>query len=207
VQQRASSSFHAITSIAWHPREPRLLAVGDEEGLLWVWDLKRMAPLHGRIERRLDSFRGMVSGNAELRELITTGSVRLVDRPVSRCHQLAWSPNGGQIAAAENGVEIWDFHRVEGLRWSGSLPSGAGPASGMASAPGSITTVAWHPLGRSLAMGTSGGRVIVCDVTGGRQIREFRAPAGVGSVAWSRRGRHLAAGSRDGTLTVWEFGR
>ncbi len=211
VQRRAASSFHTITSIAWHPRDSRLLAVADEEGLLWIWDVERMAPLFGRIDRRLDSFRGMVTGNPELRELITTGSIRLVDRPVSPCYELAWSPDGDQIAVAENGVEIWDFHQSEGLRWAVSLPlsgaAAAGPGSGNPGSLGSITTVAWHPLGRSLAMGTSGGRVIVCDVSNRRQLREFRAPAEVGSVAFSRRGRHLAAGSRDGTLTVWEFGR
>jgi WD40 repeat protein len=211
VQRRTSSSFHTITSIAWHPRESRLLVTGDEEGLIWIWDLKRMAPLHGRIDRQLDSFRGMVTRNADLRRLITTGSLQLVDRPVSRCDELAWSPDGGQIAAVENGGEIWDFHQTRGLHWSISLPPAGtatgGPGGSDPGALGSITTVAWHPLGRSLAMGTSGGRVLVHDMTGGRQIREFRAPAEVGSVAWSRRGRHLAAGSRDGTLTVWEFGR
>jgi WD40 repeat protein len=149
----------------------------------------------------------MVTQNAKLRELITTGSVRLVDRPVSRCHQLAWSPNGNQIAVAENGVEIWNFHHTEGLRWATGLPPSTGRESSAASAFGSITSVAWHPLGRSLAMGASGGRVIVFEVTGGRQISQFQAPAEVESVAWSQRGRHLAAGSRDGTLTVWEFGR
>jgi len=211
VEQRASSSFHMIVSIAWHPQNRRLLAVGDEEGLLWIWDLQRMAPLYGRIDRRLESFRGMVTGNAELSELITTGAIRLVERSVGRCSELAWSPDGGQIAVAENGVEIWDFHQSEGLRWSGSLPPATGAARGSgggdASALGPITAIAWHPLGRSLAVGTSGGRVVVYDVTSGRQVREYRAPAEVASLAFSRRGRHLAAGSRDGTLTVWEFGR
>jgi WD40 repeat protein len=204
-EQRASSSFHTITSIAWHPQNPRLLAVGDEEGLLWIWDLQRMAPVSGRIDRQLDSFRGMVSGNAELNKLITTGSIRLTERRVRPCRQLAWSPDGGRIAVAEDGAEVWAFRRVEGLRWMTSLPSDDARRSGLASAPGPITTVAWHPLGRSLALGAGDGQVIVCDVTNGQPVRQFRAPAEVGSVAFSRRGRHLAAGSRDGTLTVWEF--
>ena len=209
--QKCASGFSAISSIAWHPSLTRLLVLGDEEGLVWVWDLRRGKPAFGRIDANLDSFRGMISGNPELRDLLSSGLLRLVSRPAGRCYQLAWSPDGDQLAVAENGIEIWDFDPVDGLRWSRSLTEGAtAPASGQngsSNAPATFNTLAWHPGGRSLAGGTAGGRVIVFDVVTGGRVGEFRAPAEVGSVGWSRRGRHLAAGSADGTLTVWAFGR
>jgi WD40 repeat protein len=201
-RRRTSTSVHAVTAIAWHPEGRHVLAVGDEDGLVWIWDLRRFVPAFGRVDVHADSFRGMVTANADLRDLIVNGSLRLVSRRATRCHALAWAPKGDRLVVVEDAIEVWDFDRTRGLQSSISLPTGHDPGAATG-----FTCVAWHPGGRSLAAGASDGRVVVFDLLSGQSIREYQAPAGVGSIAWNRRGRHLAAGSNDGTLTVWEFDR
>jgi WD40 repeat protein len=214
--RRAPSSFQGICGVAWRPENPRLVAVADEEGLVWIWDVGRFLPVYGRVDMHLKSFRGMVSGNAELREMLANGSLRVVSRPAGSCRGLAWASDGDRLAIAQNGIEVWEYSGTRGLRWSLSLPATrpnrrqglGGVFPGPMSEPArTFTSLAWHPGARSLAAGTEDGRVIVFDVLTGQAICEFRAPSAVTCVSWSRPGRHLAAGSNDGSLTLWGFER
>ncbi len=203
--RRATSSFQGICGVAWHPENRRQVALADEEGLVWIWETGRFLPVFGRIDVRLDSFRGMITGNPELREMLSNGELRVVNRPAGPCRGLAWAGDGDRLAVMENGIEIWEYHHLRGLRWSLALPAAGSALTG--GPVSEFTALAWHPGDRSLAAGTDDGRVIVFDVLTGQPIREFRAPSAVTSVGWSRRGRHLTAGSRDGSLTVWGFER
>ena len=124
---------------------------------------------------------------------------------------MAWSPDGNRVAAAENGIEIWDYRGTEGLRLSQTqMPDPIPPRAaqnGPQRARVIYTTVCWSPDGRRLAAGTNHGAVLVFDVSTGRQVDQRECPAEVGSVDWSPEGRHLAAGSADGSLTVWAVER
>ena len=201
-----STSFRSISAIAWHPNEPDLVVIGDEEGLVWVWDLKEWLPTCGRIDLNSASVRAMMVANPQLRQLVATGALPLMNRPAEICRKLAWSPNGSRLAAVENGIELWNFRVMGGFNWSATQLK-AQPKNALADGPpkpaDEFTTVAWCPDGRRLAGGTAGGEVVVFDASTGRQLFRLACPTEAASISWSPDGRQLAAGSSDGTLTVW----
>jgi WD40 repeat protein len=73
-------------------------------------------------------------------------------------------------------------------------------------APGQrFHVLAFSPIGRWLAAGTTQGHVLVWDLTDGRRVAEVAGHRGpVGSLAWSPDGTRLASGGADTTVLVWD---
>jgi WD40 repeat protein len=100
---------------------------------------------------------------------------------------MAWSPDGGVLAAANTlwTIQSGEFHQV------GSFGAGR------------MTALAWAPDGSAVA----GGRLHVPEVSvigpDGRPLRSLPAGSEVSSLAWSPDGAILASGSRDRAVRLW----
>lgn len=67
-----------------------------------------------------------------------------------------------------------------------------------------ITSLAWSPLGRCLAVGLARG-ISLQDAETGKTITTITSGE-VRALAWSPDGRLLAAGGQDGSIQLWEAG-
>jgi WD40 repeat protein/serine/threonine protein kinase len=92
-----------------------------------------------------------------------------------------WSPDGRRIAAVNNRtIKVWDLSSGNELLTLTNQFS-------------SVRTVAWSPDSRRLARVTAyGKKVVVCDITIGKDTVEFDPPDPVRMIAWSPDGKSLA---------------
>ncbi len=109
-----------------------------------------------------------------------------------------WSPDSRYVAAAGNGIQIWDTApEVPQLTLTGTADRRA-------------SWIAWSPDGRQLAVAESFGAPVPCDVQvwdtlTGKRLRSLSGHAGeLLCVAWSRDGAHLASIEGSGVVKVWE---
>lgn len=152
----------------------------EAEVVLHLWDLERR-----RLERTLSP-----AGSGIAPPL--TGIV----------HSVAFSPDGGLVAAAlgppAGGVLLWetrDGHSGRRL---------ADPeAAGHAAPP--MLKVAFDPRGRQLALAGAEGRLALWDLQTGAPVRAFRGHRGtIHEIAYSHDGRKMASTGSDGTVRLWE---
>jgi RNA polymerase sigma factor (sigma-70 family) len=121
----------------------------------------------------------------------------------SLIHEIAYSPDGAILASTDGDLELWDAGTGR-LRLAIALSEKDGMRTqGMAFAPD----------GRSIAVGTLNGGIIVYDTAGGRPIRRFEVKSEIHKgqaqprgLAFSPDGAMLAAGFWDAPLTVWNAG-
>ncbi len=109
-------------------------------------------------------------------------------------YQVALSPDGGTLAAAEYGekrVQLWD---VRGKKELKSLPTGVSSTRGV---------VAYSPDGKFLAVGYEAD-VGLWDVAARKQVRRLTGFAGgLSSLSFSADGKRLAAGTNQG-VAIWD---
>lgn len=105
---------------------------------------------------------------------------------------LDFNSSGDELVSARgSSVEIWSMK--SGLRsqvWK--LPRG------------SAQSVAFHPNGQQLAIGSSEGTLHLRSRSGDSQSELIGHKAWVGSVRFSPDGRMMASGSLDGTVRLWD---
>jgi WD40 repeat protein/serine/threonine protein kinase len=160
-----------VNAVAFHPKDRRLVASTGTDGTVRLWDVGK-----GEQVRTLRAHADVVWG-------------------------LAFSPDGGRLAAAGGGdqksaknVTVWDtttWHEV--------------PRSPLA-APSGLRTVAFSPDGRLLAAaGMASSPVAVWDLATGTQTAALHGHTWVvWQVAFRPDGRRIAAASHDGTVRVWD---
>ena len=110
--------------------------------------------------------------------------------------QIAWSPNGDQLAigSTDKKVRIWD--RVQG-----------GACNVLGSHDGDVGTVAWSPQGTQLASGSADQTVKVWDTLSGLLLDTNDVHySDVRAVSWSPDGMLLASGSWFGRLSLQRSG-
>jgi WD40 repeat protein/serine/threonine protein kinase len=158
-------------AVAFHPRDRRLVASAGTDGTVRLWDV----------------------GKGE--------QVRTLRAHADCVWALAFSPDGGRLAAGGGGIQksaknvtVWDtttWHEV--------------PRSPLA-APSGLRTVAFSPDGRLLAAaGVASSPVAVWDLATGTQTAALHGHTWVvGQVAFRPDGRRIAAASHDGTVRVWD---
>jgi WD40 repeat protein len=123
---------------------------------------------------------------------------------------LAWSPDGGQIAAADGVgmIRAWDVATGRKL-WDSryaSLPSADGMPMPRMDFPVWISDMVWSPSGPLLATMGGDGDVCLWDAARGTEKLFLRGEQGVGPPAtWSPDGRRIAAGGWDGRVWVWDL--
>jgi WD40 repeat protein len=141
---------------------------------------------------------------------------RLDDRPGEVVWAVAFSPDGGRVAAAGGGtfrpagppgdfVNVgWAPGRDFAVRvWD--VATGK-PARSLVGHTAGVGAVAWSPDGARLASGSADGTLRVWDAATGAEVRRAVAHGGapVWAVAFSPDGRRLATGGWDGTVRVWD---
>lgn len=68
-----------------------------------------------------------------------------------------------------------------------------------------VSSVAWSPDSRSIAVGESSGNVSIWDIASGKNIFTYGGhTSDVYAVAWSPNGQRIASGSNDATVQVWD---
>jgi WD40 repeat protein len=120
---------------------------------------------------------------------------RPLDGPAGPVYSVAFSPDGGLLAAGSQDKKVW-LWRVGGA----GRPQPAGPP--LTGATDWVNAVAFSPDGASLAAGSSDGDVQVWQVAGGRLTADLPQPQPVTSLAWDGGGR-LISGDADGTVRTW----
>jgi WD40 repeat protein/tRNA A-37 threonylcarbamoyl transferase component Bud32 len=176
-----------LTCLAWGGLG---VASGSQDGTVKVWDAAT-----GKVLRVLPDLRR--AGEARQPE----GPPGALPRPrtVSPAAAVAFGHDGRTLAAtnAQGLVRVWDAVSGEVLhRWE--VTGGKGSPPGWPALV--VSTLAWGPDGKALALGGR-GEASVWDLATGRKVRAL--PGGP-LLAWGPDGRQLAVGDERGTVRVYE---
>ena len=203
----------AVQDLAFAP-DGRTLYAATSDPALFGWRLQqdeRAEPL-----RTVDPFGGPVQGVAvSSTGLVATGSadgfVRVwrirgdatlvplyklsVGAPTNFVHSVAFSPDGGLLAAGskDKQVRVWDAE--DGRLVNDEL-------GGFTSW---VNSVAFSRDGRSLAAGASGGMVRVWQTGSWELEHDLAGPTNFTSVQFSPSGNRLVTGSIDGTARIYRL--
>jgi WD40 repeat protein len=216
VHRRLRGHAGFVTSVLFHPADPRRLASAGEDRTIHVWDLPSGRPvlqLHGH----LDNCAGLAfsPSGQQLASASYDQTIRLWDaavappQPREELHVLeldetevwtvAFSAAGDRVAAAGEGpkplLQVWDAATGRRLQ--------AFPAA----FTGVVFSIAFSPDGRRLAaVGFDAGAppcvLKVMDLEQGQCLLEHREGQEIFAVAYSADGRTLAIGLGDGSIKL-----
>jgi WD40 repeat protein len=170
------------SGVKWAAFSPddRLLAIGDRDGAIIVWDLQtreiRAGPLAGH--------------DAE----VFLTEYAQPKAPQTQIENLVFSPDGGRLLSVTGDGTARVWHLVEAPVSGALLPRDAGK----------VDAAAFNGDGSRLAT-LIAGRVVVWDLG---TLRQVGAPLGDGvtALAYAPDGGLLATGSAVGTIILWEVG-
>jgi WD40 repeat protein len=121
---------------------------------------------------------------------------------------VTWSPDGGQIAfgavvpqrPGNSVVAIWDVKPTGATVLTSSLET-----RDLEVTSDIMTTLAWSPDSKRVAVGSASNDVYVQDVKTGAILQTIKGHTmTVESVAWSPDGRYIASGASDSDVRVWD---
>jgi WD40 repeat protein len=125
-----------------------------------------------------------------------------------------WSPDGGQIAfgavvpqrPGDSVIAIWDVKPIGATGGTGAtgMPSSS-ETRDLEVTSNIITTLAWSPDSKRVAVGSASNDVYVQDVKTGAILQTLKGHSmTVESVAWSPDGRYIASGASDSDVRIWD---
>jgi WD40 repeat protein/serine/threonine protein kinase len=198
-----------ILGVAISPDGANLAAVGEQNGILTVWNLRSGREVYVRhfptdlsgLSYSPDGKRLAVSSWGRYIHILDASNGKDVarrDELATGLNTVAYRPDGKHVAAGctDQTVLIWDIE-------TGKLQRLKGHEAGAES-------VAYRPDGQWLASADDNGEVILWDATAENEVRLARRIHAhrdfVNCVRFSPDGRRLATASRDGTVKVWDAG-
>jgi WD40 repeat protein len=197
---RSYRSDHGVAfAVAWSPVGNGLVA-GYADGSVARLDQRPVAAWRGHtleviaaawFDHRIAS--GSIDATVRVRDEGGRPRKSMSDPGGADVNGLAWSPDGKELAAAnqDGGIRLWD---PEDGKLRGRLLRHDGWARG----------VAWSPDGRTLASSGQDGMVRLWNPKTKKQLRAYRsASSDTWAVAWSPDGNRLASGNGDGTVRLW----
>jgi WD40 repeat protein len=193
-------------ALAFHPRGT-LAVTGGSDRTARLWDLVKGKPCGAPLSHPAAVL--AVALGPDGRALATAcadGKVRLWDAqthhllgqplgPRSRVRALAFRPTDGQLlvtGGCDKIVRLWDLTQGQCV-WE------------LNGSQGTITTVAWSPDARCIAIGSDDWTARVHDANTGKLTGQpLRCGGAVTSVAFDPSGTLLLTGSRDGKARFWD---
>ncbi|QFT30560.1 translocation protein TolB [Labrenzia sp. THAF82] len=197
-----------ILSLAW-AQNGEFLAGGSQDRTARVWNIVTGELVLEIADFEDDAERGIAwsPDSQKIAFVLGTNDVRVVDVPSGKtaaelacgspdyvCVNVAWSPDGGAIAAAgdDGGLRLWEtesfgqtYSRVDENNWIGALE--------------------WSPDGGRLAAGYSDDALRIWDRKSQETTLTVRGQAKpVDRVAWSPVSSRAAMALEDGRIIVWD---
>ena len=202
-----------VSTAAFAPTS-NLLACGDSEGTLYVWDVQQQHTRHTLKAHQNWVYSITFSPDEKLLASITrygpesrlwnVESGKAIETFPDRAYPIVFSPCSRMIAGGGRpGILLWDVKRAETLLTI-SLPE----------TDSSLDSLAFSPCSRYLASGSAWRRsmdikkvaIQLWDVASGENIATFRGhPTDVQSLAFSPDGEILASGGYGGTIMLWDM--
>jgi WD40 repeat protein len=203
----------AVSSVAFHPKEPRILAAAYQDGKVRVWDLswgqprccQTLAVANGKgvyalAFSRAGRWLAAVAGNdLKVWNATTYQEVRTISGdPGFLC--AAFSPDEKQVAAAGFGnfrmafpVRLWDV-------------ANDNPPRVLSGNTWAVSHVAFGADGRQLASACYDGQVCIWDLKTGHRIDTppLTSTGPPSCLAFRPGGEQLAVGSNDQAVRVWD---
>ena len=175
-----------------------LLAVGDNRGVVRVWDVAKRALIARNLDHRdqinqvrftSDGKRVLVASNDATASLFDAGTGKrvFVVRHRQRVNAAELSPDGAYLATGSNDrtAVLWDARTGEVVRT-------------LSGHTGGVNALAFRPDGKQLATGADDRDVMVWDVaTGRREVRLIGHRAAIRTLAYDASGRRLVSTSFD----------
>ena len=201
-----------VASAAFAPTS-NLLACGDSEGTLYVWDVQQQHTRH-TLKAHQDWVHSITfSPNEKLLVSITrygpesrlwdVESGEAIETFPDRTYPIIFSPCNRMIAGGgRSGILLWDVKRAETLL---TIP--------LSETDGWLDSLAFSPCSRYLASGSAWRRgmgikkvaIRLWNVASGENIATFRGhPTDIQSLAFSPDGTILASGGYGGTIMLWD---
>jgi eukaryotic-like serine/threonine-protein kinase len=190
--------------VAFDPKGDLVVATGDQEGLLQLYDAATGKPEGTLAGHEIDASDAAFSpdgtrlascdwnGSVQLWDVARRTRIAAIKAHTGRIHRIGFSPDGRILATASHDqtVRLWE---TQSLRNMAVLNHG-GPVYG----------IAFSPNGTRLAAACADRTVRLWDVTNFGEVAVLRGHGEyVHAVAFSPDGNRLVSGSGDHTVRVW----
>lgn len=205
AQSAFAQTLSSVLSVTFSP-DGKLLATGDVDGLIRLWQVEDGQPL-----LTLKGHRGWVwaiafspdgqilaSGSndfsVQLWNIASGRCIKVLQEHTSGVWSVNFSPDGKTLATGSQdfSVRLWDVAQGKCLKV-------------LQGHTGAVWAVKFSPNGLILASGSQDTSVRLWDVNTGKTLKALSCNSGgVRSIAWSPDGQTLASGSRDTSVCLWD---
>jgi WD40 repeat protein len=197
----------SISGVTFSPDRTHVAAVGEQNGILIIWNLRSGQKIYARrfptdlsgLSYSPDGKRLAVSDWGQYVHILDASNgkdiVRL-DGLATGVNAVAYRPDGKRLAAGctDQTVLVWDIE--------------TGKLQRLTEHEAGAESVAYRPDGQWLTSADDNGQVILWNATAENEVKLARRIHAhrdvVNCVRFSPDGRRLATASRDGTVKLWE---
>ncbi len=141
--------------------------------------------------------------NATMRFMITKG------KEFSSYRAADYSPDGHYIVSVDTAIEIWDAHNGNKVRDLLPYPEQEADRTVFLDTYELIMSLAWHPNGKTIALGSSNGKIFILDAQSGevKTILQGTHTGQIQTLSISNDGTKLISGEYGGgnKVVIWPY--